>query len=192
MGERGFARHPVKRVQFLDQWRDLGGHRALDPRRLAGAQPGDTVHAFAFSQGAMVTAHLALESGYDVATLVSAGSPVEADVGPGTLSVGLRHTDDPVAALAGGGHVGSVGAPGSFVVEVSADPDIDLDDAQAPAHRLSAYTETAALVDASSDPRVDAVRSVFDELATATSVEVVEYAAQRAAGPVSPSNADGG
>ena len=88
--------------------------------------------------------------------------------------------------------MGSVGAPGSFVVEVSADPDIDLDDAQAPAHRLSAYTETAALVDASSDPRVDAVRSLFDELATATSVEVVEYAAQRAAGPVSPSNADGG
>lgn len=158
----------------------------------AGAEPGDTVHAFAFSQGAMVTSHLALEGGYDVATLVSAGSPVEADVSESTLSVNLRHTDDPIAALAGGGHAGSVGAPGSFVVEVSADPDTDLGDARAPAHRLTAYTETAALVDASRDPRVDAVRAVLDDLATATSVDVVEYGAVRLATPVSPSTSDGG
>ena len=44
----------------------------------AGAEPGDVVHAFGHSQGAMVVAHLALEGGFDDATLVSFGSPVEA------------------------------------------------------------------------------------------------------------------
>ena len=58
----------------------------------AGAEPGDVVHAFGHSQGAMVNAHVALEGGYDVQTLVSLGSPVEADVGDGTLSIALRHT----------------------------------------------------------------------------------------------------
>ncbi len=33
--------------------------------RQAGAEPGDVVHAFGHSQGAMVTAHLALEGGFD-------------------------------------------------------------------------------------------------------------------------------
>ncbi len=72
----------------------------------AGAEPGDVVHAFGHSQGAMITAHLALEGGYDTQTLVSLGSPVEADVGEGTMSISLRHADDPVAALAAGGHAG--------------------------------------------------------------------------------------
>jgi pimeloyl-ACP methyl ester carboxylesterase len=148
----------------------------------AGAQPGDAVHVFGFSQGAMIGAHLALEGPYDTQTLVSLGSPVDADVGPGTLSVSVRHSDDPVVALAGGGHGEPVGASGSFIVERVADPDVALDDTRLPAHRLTVYAETAALVDASADPRVDGLRGVFDELAQAESVEVTEYAATRGAG----------
>ncbi|WP_203580745.1 hypothetical protein [Microbacterium hibisci] len=145
----------------------------------AGVQPGDAVHVFGFSQGAMIGSHLALEGAYDTRTLVSFGSPVEADVGPGTLSVSVRHTDDPVVALAGGGHPQAVGAPGSFIAEYVSDPGVELDDAQLPAHRLAAYAETAALVDASRDPRVDGLRDVFGELARAETVEVTEYAATR-------------
>lgn len=145
----------------------------------SGARPGDVVHAFGHSQGAMITAHLALEGGYDMRTHVTFGAPVEADVGPDTLSIGVRHTDDPVAALAGGGHVAPVGAPGSFVVEREADPASGAHDLPMPAHGMSAYAETAAMVDASADPRVDAVRAVFAELEGAESVEVVEYAATR-------------
>ncbi len=70
----------------------------------------------------MVASRLAVEGGYDVKTLVTLGSPVEADVGDGTLSVAVRHTDDPVAALQGGGYDTAVGAPGSFVAERLADP----------------------------------------------------------------------
>jgi hypothetical protein len=145
----------------------------------AGARPGDALHVFGFSQGAMIGGHLAVEGAYDTQTLVSVGSPVEADVGPGTLSVSVRHTDDPVAGLAGGGHAEAVGAPGSFVAERVADPDAGQDEILLPAHRLVAYAETAALVDASTDPRVAGLRDVFTELARAESVEVTEYAAVR-------------
>jgi pimeloyl-ACP methyl ester carboxylesterase len=148
----------------------------------AGAQPGDAVHVFGFSQGAMIGAHLALEGPYDTQTLVSLGSPVDADVGPGTLSVSMRHTDDPVVGLAGGGFAEPVGAPGSLVVERVCDPEAGLDEVRLPAHRLTAYVETAALVDASTDPRVEALRGVFAELGRAESVEVTEYAATRDAG----------
>ncbi|MDW4574201.1 hypothetical protein R8Z57_15580 [Microbacterium sp. M3] len=148
----------------------------------AGAEPGDVVHAFGHSAGGMIVTHLALESPYDVQTAVTLGSPVDGDVGPGTLSVALRHTDDPVAALAGGGHGQSVGAPGSFVAERVYDPDAGLDDVQVPAHPVSAYAETAALVDASTDPRVDGLRDVFGGLAEAEGVTVTEYAATRGTG----------
>ena len=145
----------------------------------AGAEPGDVVHAFGHSQGAMITAHLALEGGYDTRTLVSIGSPVEAAVGDGTLSLSLRHSDDPVAALAGGGHAGTAGAPGSFIAERSADPQLGMQDYRLPAHGIDGYTETARLLDASADPRMDAVRGLFDELGSAASVEITEYAAER-------------
>ncbi|WP_374976214.1 hypothetical protein ACEYYH_20990 [Microbacterium trichothecenolyticum] len=148
----------------------------------AGVRPGDAVHVFGFSQGAMIGAHLALEGDYDTRTLVSIGSPVDADVGSGTLSVTLRHTDDPVAGLAVGGHAAAVGAPGSFVAERVFDPDAGTDEPRLPAHRLTAYAETAALVDASADPRVGALRDVLAELSRADSVEVTEYAATRGAG----------
>ena len=158
----------------------------------AGARPGDVVHAFGHSQGAMIGSHLALEGEFDTRTLVTFGNPVAADVGTGTLSVTLRHTDDPVAALAGGGHNAAVGAPGSFVAERVAHTESGLADADVPAHRMTAYAETAAMVDASSDPRVGELQAVFDQLATAESVQVTEYAATRGERPVSPSSGGAG
>jgi hypothetical protein len=146
----------------------------------AGAQPGDAVHAFGHSQGGAITGHLALESEFDVKTLVSLGSPIEADVGPGTLSVSLRHTDDPIGMLGpGGGSDHTVGAPGSFIAHRVADPDSGLGDLMLPAHDAAAYVATAELLDSSSDPRMAAVRELFGELGDAVSVEVTEYAAER-------------
>ncbi|MHC2998152.1 hypothetical protein [Microbacterium sp. HJ5] len=159
----------------------------------AGAESGDVVHAFGHSQGAMIGSHLALEGGYDVQTLATFGSPIEAEVGPSTLSVAIRHTDDPVSALAGAGSNGPVGAAGSFIVEREAHSDSGLDDFGVPAHRMAAYTETAELIDASTDPRMGPVRDVFDRLATAESVEVTEFAAERAGErALSPSSGAGG
>ncbi len=149
----------------------------------AGAQPGDTVHAFGHSQGAMVAARVALEGGFDVPTVVSFGSPVEADLGDSTLSVAVRHGDDPVSALAGGGHAHAVGGPGSFVASRTADPVPGPHDFRMPAHGIDAYTQTARLLDASDDPRMGAVRDVFDGLRGAASVEVIEYSAARVLSP---------
>lgn len=157
----------------------------------AGAKPGDVVHAVGHSQGAMIGERLALEGRYEMRSVVSFGGPVHADVPDTTLSVSLRHTDDPVAALASGGQPVAAGTTGSIVVERSADPTPALHDLRAEAHHMSAYADTAAMLDASSDPRVDAVRSLFDELAAAQSVTATEYAAERADG-VSRRPASGG
>jgi len=145
----------------------------------AGIRPGDIVHTAAHSQAAMITSHIALAGDYDTRTLVTFGSPVHVDVGDDVLSIAVRHTDDPVAALAGGGHSYAVGAPGSFVVERSADPDPGLDDITMPAHDMAVYAETAALVDAGDDPRAAGVHDLVDELAEADAVEVFEYTAHR-------------
>jgi hypothetical protein len=102
------------------------------------------------------------------------------DVGPDTLSVALRHTDDPLAMMTGGGFDHPVGAPGSFVAHRVADPDAGLQDILLPAHDAAAYTDTARLLDDSPDPRMGAVRRLFDELGTAVSVEATEYGAERA------------
>ena len=153
----------------------------VEALRQAGVGPKDPVHAFGYSQGGMVASRLALEEGFTVSTLVTFGSPVEADVGADTLSVVLRHTDDPVAALAGEGFAAGVGVPGSFVAERHGDPVGGIADVVNPirAHRLDAYAETAGMLDASTDPRMDAVRGVFAGLATAASVNVTVFGAER-------------
>ncbi|MET0860140.1 MAG: hypothetical protein ABW091_03835 [Microbacterium sp.] len=190
-------------VQLYAGERSASYEATLEALAQSGAEAGDVVHAFGHSQGAMILAHLALEGGYDTQTIVTYGSPVEADLGDQTLSVALRHRDDPIAALAAGGSAGSVGSAGSFVAERAADPATGMHDWRMPAHGIAAYTETARMLDESTDPRMREVRAVFDTLAGAQRVEVVEYAAQRdmpvsaplAPGPVSaasPASADAG
>ena len=147
--------------------------------REAGVAPGEPVHVFGHSQGAMLASALAMEGTYDVQTLVTYGSPVEAAVPDSVLSVGIRHTDDPVAGLAGGGHAETVGAPGSFVAERVADPTGGVQDLTLAAHGIERYAETAAMVDASSDPRTAALRELWRDLGSAESVTVTEYAADR-------------
>ncbi|MBD7957413.1 hypothetical protein H9651_07160 [Microbacterium sp. Sa4CUA7] len=145
----------------------------------AGAGAGDAVHAFGHSQGGMIAARLATEGGFDTRTVVTFGSPVAAAVGPGTLSVAVRHTDDPVVALSAGGLAAPTGAPGSFIAERVADAPANLGDLTLPSHHMTAYAETAAMLDGTADPRMDAVRGVLGELATAASVETTVWSAAR-------------
>jgi hypothetical protein len=147
--------------------------------RAAGAKPGDAIYQFGHSQGGMIVGRLAVQGGYDTRAIVTFGSPTEAQVDAGTLSVQLRHTDDPVAALAGGGSAGRVGAPDSVVVERRADPGVGAGEIELRAHRLDTYAQTADLFDRSDDPRADALRSRLDELRGAGSVEAFEFAVER-------------
>jgi hypothetical protein len=129
----------------------------------------------------MLASRLAVEGGYDTQTLVTFGSPVDAQVPDATLSVEVRHRDDPVSALAGGGFDAGAGTPGSFVAERTADPAAGANDLDPlVAHHLPAYEQTAAMLDASSDPRMNAVRDRLALLGGATSVTVSEYSVGRA------------
>jgi hypothetical protein len=190
-GTRSYAVYVTGTQSFLDRgepWNFLANARlftgedaasvaavreALDA---AGAQPGDQLYAFGHSQGGMVVDALAAEGVYKTEVLGTVGSPTSYDAPPGTLSVELRHTDDPVAALADGGHPQQVGAPGSFVAERTADPGVGAQDLRLAAHHLEGYIDTAALVDESADPRAAILHERLGVLATATRVSVYEYA----------------
>lgn len=167
----------------------LAVERALEA---AGALAGDRVHLAGHSQGAMIAALLARRGGFDVVTQIGIGSPVQADLPGDVLTVTLRHTDDPVAALSAGGFPGVSGSPDSIVVERVADPAPRWSDVTFDVHQLSAYRETAVLVDASADPRVDALRDRLVPLAGAVAVTSIVYGAHRAPSSDRPRRRSGG
>lgn len=152
----------------------------------AGAEHGDAVGLVGYSQGGMIASFVALSGEYDVPMLTTFGDPVQADVGDRTLSVAVRHNDDPVSALSGGGFAGGVGAEGSFVASRDAPGTLLTGDGLVGPHHLDAYRETARLLDASTDPRMDAVRAQFADLAAAESVDVIVYGASREVAPIEP------
>lgn len=155
----------------------------------AGARPGDVVGLAGHSQGGMDASFVALSGRYDVPLILTFGDPVQAEVGDSALSVAVRHLDDPVSAFAGGGFAGGVGAAGSFVASREAPGTLLSGDGLLDQHALEAYRETARLLDASPDPRMDAVRARFFDLGAAQSVDVLVYGAARGAVPGAPVSA---
>ena len=140
----------------------------------AGATPGDTVHAFGYSQGGMITGMLATAGEFHIATHATIGSPTSPDVGAETTSVEVRHTDDLVSGLAGGGRMDGVGSPDSIVVTREAAPGVQVHDLGAGAHGREHYYETVRMLEESDDPRARVLDPLWDELSTATKVEVTE------------------
>ncbi|KHK95807.1 hypothetical protein LK09_17370 [Microbacterium mangrovi] len=147
----------------------------------AGAKPGDIVNPVGHSQGGMIAGRVALDGGYRTTMLVTVGSPTEAQVSRGVLSVQLRHPDV-VSDLAGGGSAGQVGGPGSVVIRRDAAPDAG----PMAAHDLRRYEETARLADRSGDPRLAGIRDQLAELRTSTAVEVRDYDAEQLVPPADP------
>ena len=155
----------------------------------AGAAPGDPIYAFGHSQGGMLAGQLAASGRYDTEMLVTFGSPTAVDPGGDALSVQVRHSDDPVVLLADGGHDGPVGDGSSVIVSRVADPDLHASDLVLGAHHMEVYAETAAMADASGDPRMAAVAQRLAPLAGQFPELVVEYGAERmplAAPPSTP------
>ncbi|MBN9177426.1 MAG: hypothetical protein J0I43_08695 [Microbacterium sp.] len=193
-GSRRFAAYvagtvtTTDRREPMDWWSNLAlygrGHAASEAAVAAaladaGARPGDSVELFGHSQGGMAASSLALSEEYDVPLLVTYGDPVQAEVGESTLSVAVRHLDDPVSALAGGGTAAGVGAAGSFVATRETPGTLATGQSPIDPHLLGAYRETATMLDASTDPRMGGVRERLAELAQAGSVEVFTYSATR-------------
>jgi len=127
----------------------------------------------------MIAGLLAQGGEYDVRTVVTFGAPIEAELPDDVLGVSVRHTDDPVSSLAGGGLPQGTGAPGSMVIERVGDPAQGLQDLTLRAHLLTTYAETAALADSSDDPRIAALRERLAAPAGAVDVVATDYRARR-------------
>lgn len=166
-------------LQLYANERSASYQATLDALAEAGVRPGEKVHAVGHSQGGMIVSRLATEGPYDVATVITAGDPIEPSLDEDVLSVQLRHTDDPISALAAGGSPNGTGAPDSFVVQREADPIAGPHDAGLPGHQLRTYVETATMADASGDARVEAMDALWDELGTATEIEATDFIAER-------------
>lgn len=151
----------------------------LDALEDAGAQAGDQVDIYAHSQTAMIAAHMAMESEFDVRVQATAGSPVEPTLNDDQYLIQLRHTDDLVSSLAGGGSPGGTGSPESFVATRVGDPAKGLQDLALQTHQMETYIETAEMVDASGDVRLQPIQESWEELATAVEIESTEYVAKR-------------
>lgn len=151
----------------------------VEALELAGAQPGDRVDVYAHSQAAMNAAYLSTQSEFDVKVQVTAGSPVHPMLSDDQLLIELRHTDDLVSALAGGGGPAGSGSPDSFVASRVADPAASPSDLLAKPHWIGSYIETAEMVDASGDVRLGPLQDNWKELLDAVAIESTEYQAKR-------------
>lgn len=164
----------------LYQGRRSASYQAtVDALRDAGAGADDRVDVVAYSQGGMIAAHLAMESEFDVSMQMTAGSPTEPTLGEDQTLVQLRHTDDVVSGLSAGGSAEGTGSADSFTASRVGDPHDGFQDLTLQAHNLETYIETAKMVDASHDPRAEALDEYWDELGDAVEIERTEYHAER-------------
>ena len=166
-------------IELYTGGRSASYQATLDALAAAGARPGDRVDVVAHSQGGMIAAHLSMESAFTVTTQITAGSPVEPTLPADQTLVQLRHTDDAVSALAAGGAREGTGSADSFTASRVGDPDAGRQDLALETHSLENYIDTAAMVDASADPRAVALDAYWADLDRAVTVERTEYRAER-------------
>ncbi|UWX98813.1 hypothetical protein N2K95_15505 [Arthrobacter zhaoxinii] len=128
--------------------------------RRAGAEAGDAVILSGYSQGGdhatHVAGNLAAESDYDVAFLLTAGSPTGAtDLPPGVPALHLEHVQDWVSAIDGRQNPDTPDRVTMTLTNPVATPEGE-DAGLGPAHRLDNYREGAARADASDDASLKA------------------------------------
>ena len=143
----------------------------------AGADASTPVDLVGYSQGGMITDLIAQSGEFDVRGVFTVGSPIEPALPVDVLDVAVRHTDDPVAGLAGGGSPGGTGSPDSLVITRTVAPGHGIDPGL-PAHQFAAYRETVRQAEASGDVRMDAIHDHFAALQGATMTST-DYTATR-------------
>lgn len=144
----------------------------------AGVAPGDPVLVVGHSAGGIIAANLAADPDLDVVGAVSFGGPVAQVPTSATPVLSVVHSEDLVPALGGSG----VAADGRLVVERSIETGAPSLDDPLPAHALSAYRGTAALVDESDHPRVAEFTRLVDEVTGGGPARTTLWHAERAPG----------
>ena len=157
---------------------DAGSYRAVEEAmRLAGITADSPVQFAGHSQGGLVAAALAGSGDYNTQGLFTVGGVVSQNLVPdGVPWLAIEHTDDLVPALGG-----NRSAPDAVLVrrEVFAGETVP-SDVLLPAHELSRYRQTAALVDGSDDGRTGGVLAKLNRLgSTAGAVTTTRYLATR-------------
>lgn len=166
-------------LQLYTGQRSASYQSTIEALAAAGAQPGDEVDVVAHSQSGMVAAHISMESGFDVQMQITAGSPVEPTLDDDQTIIQIRHSDDPVSSLAGGGSPEGTGSDDSVTLLTEGTPLDTVGDLAVDAHHLDTYIDTAKDADDLSDPRMDAMDDFWRELDAAEVIERTEYQAER-------------
>ena len=166
----------------LDELRWAGaesgaGERAVrEAMREQGVRPGDPVIAIGHSGGGIIAANLAADPDLNVIGAVNLGGPVgSAPTRDGVPLLSLEHAEDLVPRTGGSGH------PSDELIVVSRSV-LDSDrhyDSLVPAHELTRYRETAALLDASEEERITAMREVVSEITRGDAGERIDWTATR-------------
>jgi len=146
--------------------------------RDAGADASTPVDLVGYSQGGMIADLVAQSGDFDVHGVFTVGSPIEPMLPEGVLDVAVRHTDDPVAGLAGGGSPGGTGSPDSLVITRTVAPGHGVDPG-IPAHVFGGYQQTVQLAEESGDTRLAVIGDHFAVLDGAT-MTATDYTATRA------------
>ncbi len=137
-----------------------GSYRAVvAAMREAGVRPADPVVQVGHSQGGLVASQVAASGQFNTVMIATFGAPNgQVAVPAGLAAVAVEHADDIVPALGGIG----ARAEDRLVVrrEVFATEPVPVDLAL-PAHALTAYRETARLMDASPEPRLREFRAAL-------------------------------
>ena len=84
-----------------------------------------------------------------------------------------------MSALAAGGSAAGTGSADGFTASRIGDPHDGWQDLALQPHSLETYIETAEMVDASDDPRAEALDEYWEELGEAVEVQRTEYRAER-------------
>jgi hypothetical protein len=138
------------------------GERAVrEAMRQAGVQPGDPLLAVGYSGGGVIAAQLAADPGLNAVGAVTLGAPVAtAPTREGVGVLSIEHEEDLVPATGGAGHPSDERVTVSRSV-LAADRRYE---SLVPAHELTRYRETAALVDGSEEARLTGFRELVGEV----------------------------
>ena len=178
-------------VRLMAGARDDGTELVVRALAQAGVRPGEPVLLAGHSQGGMVAMALAgsaaFTARYSVAAVLTAGSPVAAQVVPSSIPVlHLEHRQDLVPALDGAPSVEGVNRTTAVRdLQASSDP-VDRVAGHDPgsAHRIDTYARTADAVSAAGAPSVHAWEAAAESVlggADSTAVRL-EFTGTRADG----------
>ena len=178
--------HGIADDSSLDALRIAGADSAAVERAVrlalaeAGAQPGDPLLPIGHSGGGIVAVALAADPDLNVTTALNLGGPVASEtIRDGVTVLTLEHEEDLVPATGGWGHP----SPNRLTVSRSVlEAGVEYDEA-VPAHLLVRYQETAALVDASEEPRLVAIREHVAAFTGGGTGEMSRWVATREADP---------